>query len=66
MLVSYCQLTYSLAVIMLETTQSINLFIPMIFATIVSLSVSRHFSRSLYDIALRHKNIPLLREQVPF
>lgn len=66
MLVSYCHLTYSLAVIMLETTQSINLFIPMIFATIVSLSVSKHFSRSLYDIALRTKNIPLLREQVPF
>ena len=67
MLASYCGMTYSLAVIMLETTQSINLFIPMIFTIIVSRGVSSFFSRkSLYDIAINNKNIPLLRTVAPF
>ena len=62
MLTSYVRMTYSLAVIMLETTQSINLFIPTIFAVIVARSVGKFYTRSLYEISLRTKNIPLLKE----
>ena len=62
MLTSYVRMTYSLAVIMLETTQSINLFIPTIFAVIVARSVDKFYTRSLYEISLRTKNIPLLKE----
>lgn len=66
MLTSYVRMTYSLAVIMLETTQSINLFIPTIFAVVVARSVGKFYTRSLYEISLRTKNIPLLKETPPF
>jgi len=65
MLAGYCRLTYSLAVIMLETTQSINLFLPMLIGIMVSLAVARGFNRSLYDYAIRAKQMPLLRNHVP-
>ena len=65
MLAGYCRLTYSLAVIMLETTQSINLFLPMLFGIMVSLACARAFNRSLYDYAIRAKQMPLLRNHVP-
>ena len=55
MLSGYCRMTYSLAVIMLETTQSINLFLPIMISIMVSHAVARLFTRSLYDYALRAK-----------
>lgn len=55
MLAAYCRLTYSLAVIMLETTQSINLFLPIIFTILTSFTLARVFNRSLYDYAMRAK-----------
>mmetsp|Transcript_31051 Transcript_31051/g.42176 ORF Transcript_31051/g.42176 Transcript_31051/m.42176 type:complete len:140 (-) Transcript_31051:900-1319(-) len=55
MLSAYCRLTYSLAVIMLETTQSINLFLPVICTLFFSFGVARCFNRSLYERALRAK-----------
>ena len=67
MLTSYTRMTYSLAVIMLETTQSINLFIPIIFSLVVARSVSKLLSRrSLYEVALVSKSIPLLHDRYPF
>jgi hypothetical protein len=65
MLAGYCRLTYSLAVIMLETTQSINLFLPIIFTILSSFGVARIFNRSLYDYALRGKQMPILRNHAP-
>ena len=65
MLAGYCRLTYSLAVIMLETTQSINLFLPMLLGIMISLAVARGFNRSLYEYAIRAKQMPLLRNHVP-
>ena len=66
MLTSYTRMTYSLAVIMLETTQSINLFIPMIFSLVVARSVSKLLSRrSLYEVALVYKSIPFLGDRYP-
>jgi len=65
MLSSSTRMTYSLAVIMLETTSNVDLFIPMIFALFVSYGVGSLFTRSLYTGTLRAKNIPVLDKQIP-
>jgi len=44
MLSGYCRLTYSLTVLMLETTQSINLFIPMLVTMLVSYGTGLFFN----------------------
>lgn len=64
-LAGYTRMTYSLVVIMLETTSSINLFIPMMLNVFLARAVGNIFTRSLYDTALRIKNIPLLRSSAP-
>ena len=65
MLGGYTRLTYSLCVIMLETTQSINFFIPIMFSVLTAVEVGKIFNRGLYDVALRAKNIPMLRNFCP-
>jgi hypothetical protein len=50
---------------MLETTENVNLFLPIIFALFTSFGVGRIFNRSLYVGSVRFKNIPFLRENVP-
>lgn len=64
-LAGYTRLSFSLAVIMLETTENVNLFLPVIFALFVSFGVGRIFNRSLYVGSVRFKNIPFLIEEVP-
>lgn len=65
MLAGFTRQTYSLAVIMLETTQQINFFIPIMLTILTSVSVGKIFNQSLYERALRMKNLPLLRNHVP-
>ena len=65
MLASYVRLTYSLAVIMLETTQSINNFLPTLLAIGIAIGVSKACNRGLYDYAIRLKQLPLLRNHMP-
>ena len=65
MLAAYCRLTYSLAVIMLETTQSINNFLPTVLTIGVSMAVAKSLNRSLYEYAIRAKQMPLLRNHMP-
>ena len=55
MLAGYTRLTYSLVVIMLETTSSLNIFIPMLFGILVSRQVGMIFTDGLYDRAIRAK-----------
>jgi len=55
MLSGYCRMTYSLTVLMLETTQSVNLFIPMLITMIFSYVSGLIFNQSLYSRALRAK-----------
>jgi hypothetical protein len=50
---------------MLETTENVNLFLPIIFALFTSFGVGRIFNRSLYVGSIRFKNIPFLKENVP-
>jgi chloride channel 7 len=61
----YTRLTYSLAVIMMETTESVNLFLPIIFSLFVAYGSGSIFNKSLYAGMLRSKNIPLLQKKVP-
>lgn len=62
---SYTRLTYSLAIIMMETTQAINLFLPILVSIMVSHAVGRLFNRSIYEHSIRAKQMPLLRNHVP-
>ena len=65
MLSSYTRLTFSLLVIMLETTSSINVFLPMMFTIFTARVVGSFFTNSLYDRAIRSKNMPFLRSEAP-
>lgn len=60
------RLTYCLAVIMLETTSNVELFLPIIFTLFTSYGSGFILqSRSIYKGALRTKNIPILNKSVP-
>ena len=61
----YTRLSFSLAVIMLETTENVSLFLPIISALFVSFGIGRLFNRSLYEGSVKAKNIPFLVEEVP-
>jgi len=59
-------MTYSLAVIMLETTSSVELFLPIIFTLFASYGTGGLLiNKSIYLSALRTKNIPLLSKDIP-
>mmetsp|Transcript_40703 Transcript_40703/g.39306 ORF Transcript_40703/g.39306 Transcript_40703/m.39306 type:complete len:520 (+) Transcript_40703:73-1632(+) len=64
-LAGYSRLSFSLAVIMLETTENLSLFLPVIFALFVAFSTGRLFNRSIYVVALRFKKIPFLQDKIP-
>lgn len=60
------RMTYCLAVIMLETTSNVELFLPIIFTLFMSYGSGVILqSRSIYKGALRSKNIPILNKSVP-
>eukprot|EP00347_Sterkiella_histriomuscorum_P003230 403365093 len=60
------RMTYSLAVIMLETTSSVDIFLPIIFTLFISYgSGTLLINKSIYLSALRSKNIPLLTKNIP-
>jgi CBS domain-containing protein len=56
---------YSIAIIMMESTGSITIFVPLMLAIVVSYIVGRYFIDSIYANAMRSKAIPFLRVQVP-
>lgn len=55
MLASYTRMTYSLAVIVMETCQSINIFFPILITIAVANFIGSQFTRGLYDRAVRGK-----------
>ena len=60
------RMTFSLAVIMLETTSSVELFFPIIFTLFCSYGAGTVLiNKSIYSSALRSKNIPVLGKSVP-
>ncbi len=65
MLAGYTRLSYSIVIIMLECTTSINIFVPMLFCVLVSRGVGNMLSPSLYGRATRLKQLPFLMEKAP-
>lgn len=66
MLSGSTRMTFSLVVIMLETTSSIDLFFPIIFTVFFSYGAGTLLiNKSIYSSALRSKNIPVLGKSVP-
>jgi H+/Cl- antiporter ClcA len=60
------RMTYCLAVIMLETTSNVDLFLPIIFTLFTSFGSGFLLNnRSIYKGALRAKNIPILNKLIP-
>ena len=59
-------MTFSLAVVMLETTSSVELFLPIIVTLFTSYGTGAILiNKSIYLSALRVKNIPLLEKSAP-
>ena len=65
MLSAYCRMTYALAVIMMETTASINIFFPMFLTIMIARVVSGIFQPSLYKVTIKNKGIPILPKHAP-
>ena len=65
MMAGYTRMTYSLAIILMETSMDINLFVPIVFTNIISNGVGYLFTRSLYERAIRGKQMPVLIDEVP-
>lgn len=65
MLSAYTRLTYSLVVIMLETTQSINNFVPMMIGILVARKTASLMTGSIYEKTLEMKQIPVLPKDIP-
>jgi hypothetical protein len=64
-LAGYTRMTFSLAVIMMETSQTINLFVPIFFTVLISNIVGNFFTRGLYARAVRGKQMPILQDWIP-
>lgn len=66
MLSGATRMTFALAVIMLETTASVDLFLPIIFTLFISYGTGTILiNKSVYLSAIRSKNIPLLGKSPP-
>ena len=66
MLSGATRMTFALAVIMLETTASVDLFIPIVLTLFVSYGFGYiSIKKSVYTSAMRTKNIPLLQRSPP-
>lgn len=64
MLAGYTRMTYSLVVVVMETTQSINIFIPVVISIMTANFWGNLFTRGLYDRAVRGKQMPILTDQM--
>jgi len=61
----YTRMTYSIALILLETSKDLTVFIPMLFAVLIANFVGECFTRGLYVRATRTKQMPILPENIP-
>ena len=55
MLAGYTRMKYSLAIIVMETSQNIDVFIPIVLVVAIANLVGDQFTRGLYDRAVRGK-----------
>jgi len=61
----YTRMTYALGVILMETSEDLSIFIPLIFTIVISNQVGYKFTRGLYERATRTKQMPILTDKVP-
>lgn len=64
-LAGYSRLSFSLAVMMLETSQNVNLFLPILLSIFVASATGGLFTKSLYVNAIKSKAFPFLVDRVP-
>ena len=64
-LCGYSRLSLSLTILVIETTQNIALFLPVLLNTLAALWIGELFNKSLYVNAVNLKGIPFLPERVP-
>ena len=62
----YTRMTYSIAVILLETSNSLSMFVPLTLTILVANQTGEIFTRGLYERACRAKQMPIIMEDVPF
>lgn len=65
MLAGYTRMTYSIIVVTMETCQSVNIFLPVALACGTANIVGDLFNRSLYERAVRGKQMPIIIHEVP-
>jgi H+/Cl- antiporter ClcA len=65
LLSGYARHSMSLAIIMMECSEQINLFLPVIFTLFVAYAVGGLFNKSIYITGVRTKNIPFIGEEIP-
>jgi hypothetical protein len=65
MLAGYTRMTFSLAVIVMETAQATNIYLPILITIAIAKYVGDFFTRGLYDRAVRAKQMPILTRKVP-
>ena len=65
MLAGYTRMNYSLAVIIMETTHSNDIFVPMMLTIMVSKYVGDLFNSSIYQRAQRTKQLPIITDAIP-
>mmetsp|Transcript_47226 Transcript_47226/g.34522 ORF Transcript_47226/g.34522 Transcript_47226/m.34522 type:complete len:111 (+) Transcript_47226:464-796(+) len=65
LLSGYARHTFSLTVILLESSNQINMFVPLTFVVITASLVARIYQRSIYIIGVRLKNLPFLTHEIP-
>lgn len=65
MLAGYTRMTYSLAVILMETSHSNEMFVPILFTIIISNQVGYKFTHALYHRSYRAKQFPIILDEPP-
>lgn len=65
LMAGYTRMTYSLGIILMETSQAIEVFVPMIITIGIANQVGSLFTRSLYERSARGKQMPILKDRVP-
>jgi H+/Cl- antiporter ClcA len=63
-LAGYTRLSFCLAVLLMETTQNVNLFIPMLIGVIFARGVGNGIIPGLYVLALKLKGIPSISHKI--
>ena len=60
----YTRLSFCLAVLLMETTQNVNLFIPMLIGVMFSRGIGNLIIPGLYILATRLKGVPLISHKI--